>query len=329
MKIVKLGKEKNENQTRINNPSKLEKIEPKSPEDASKTQFLQIIRRQHHGRWFNKDVLDRKARIKNLFGILQKTSQTLNFKASTFCAMIHIFDSVISTYPTTEDRMLPVGLVSLQLAAKLEETRQNLINYDEVNSFICSLGVPKFIKMEPLVIEILNFSINLQTPEKIIRFLLNEFMKPKYDFFGETSKSQRVKRRFFSLVLRLHLITLIEYDFYQFTSVGVAMGVLFLARKLIGLMPCTQKIFEFTQLSENDVSQPMFLLERLYHAKYVSKVFRRMHLFSGVDKELLGLGRIDSKKLNLFDNCENYCLSVDFMYPEFIYKGNHNRRDHF
>jgi hypothetical protein len=165
--------------------------------------------------------------------------------------MLSIFDSFISKVKTSPEQMLPVALVSMQLAAKFEETTGNVISYIDLNECVYPFGVGKYANLERVVAQMVDFNFNPVTPFKLVKVLLTEFAKPKYEFF----KCKEKKALFVKKIIHLNIISVLDYEFYKYTSIAVAVAMIIFARFLCGLEPWTFEMERFCGVSKEKVKQ--------------------------------------------------------------------------
>ena len=299
---------KNSNQTQktSNENFNLSPLKLQHAKFCPKQELNMMILRQSHGRWYNKNILNREYRIKVLFGIFQKTNQMLELKISTFCSSIHIFDSMISKYPIDEEKMIPLSFVAMQLASKINEPQEKIISYGDLNEYILPFGVEQFKEMEKIILNTLNFRINVISPHSFLVFLLNEFLKDKYDFF-ESSKNFNINRKdFLKIVFHLLLITLVDYEFYQFTSFSIAVTIIILARHILKLKPWTKEMKNFTNYSKEDVKESILNLNQRFQSKYLGQLFKK------IDNSFENNENFNSNnKSSLVDNTSEYFLNKE------------------
>lgn len=241
-----------------------------------KSSLKQLISRQSLNRWFNQSILHPGARIKVLFGILQKYSHTMEHKIDTFVLAVHLFDAMISKFPLEKDKMPPVAFVACQVATKINELQGTPLSYGEINQHVFSFGVERFRSIEKMMLRHLDYRVNLVSPYRILKFLLVEFFKEEYGFMPFTENMKLLKTEFIGLVLNLHLITLVDYQFYKFTSLAVGVSIIILARSFFDLTPWTQKMMEFTEMDEESVSDCVQLLYNRYKTNFVNEVFTEL-----------------------------------------------------
>lgn len=231
--------------------------------------YNHLINRQSFNRWYNGETLHKDHRIKVLFGTVQNSARILEMHPETFCLSVHIFDSVISKFPIEKNLMLPLGLVALQLAAKVNGKRPHQISYRDLDMYIFRFGVEQYSEMEKWVLAHLNFRINVVTPMTFMYFLLYEFLKTDYLFFGTQIEIKENCVGFMSLCRCLHLITLIEYEFYCFTSLAVAVSIIIVGRQIWGLNPWTSKMIQFSRIKIRHVEKCIAFLKQKLKGHFV------------------------------------------------------------
>lgn len=243
----------------------------------NKQKLQQLVRRQPFNRWYNKNIFHRKERIQVLFGILQKSSLLLELQLKTFCLAVNIFDAMISKFPIEIEQMLPVAIVALQVSSKIHEKQGKLISYEDIEKYVWNYGVEEYCQIEKNMISQLNFQINLVTPNDFLQLILDEFLDEKYLFFENFESLNEKKSDLLKLIFNLHLITLVDYEFYKFTSLAVAVSILILSRFLLGLDPWTEKMANFVGISQEHVQDCLLMLYNHYKHKFVFKIFLKIN----------------------------------------------------
>lgn len=269
-----------------------------------------LIQRQTCNRWFNQQILHRGARIKVLFGILQQFCNTIELQTETFVLSVHLFDAVISNLPLKQCHMMQVALVANQLATKVNETQGSVLSYEDLRNNVFPIEVEEYLQTEKMMLRLLEFRVNLVSPYQILQFLLVEFFKPEYDFFPEKNADKMLKIKFICLALKLHLISIVDYQFYRFTSLAVAVSIIILARRFFGLSPWTRKMFDLTSMAPEDVDNCVMLLYELYKTNFIEKLFTELEQ-TGSD-----LPAIENTVLNencLTEKCVDFLLSAKAM----------------
>jgi len=246
------------------------------PKPTSQSELFELVRRQTFNRWYNKNILHPEARIRVLFGILQKTVKILNLRTQTFCLTVHIFDAMISKFPISKEQMFPMGLVAMQMASKIHESQGQLVSYGDINKFIFPFGVKEFCKIEQTIVKHLDFRINLVSPNEILLFLLDKFFKEEYEFFAPFNDSRENKKKIISLIFKLHLITLVEYEFYKYTSLAVAVSIIIFSRLCLNLNPWTEKMKNFVGISQKHVEECLKMLYQRYNDNYITILFQEL-----------------------------------------------------
>ena len=273
-----------------------------------KAEFMSMISRQTVNRWYNKSALHREERIRILFGVLQKTAEMLELKIPTFCLTVHIFDSMISKFPISKEQMMPVGLVALQLASKINETQGKIITYKDLDQYVMSYGVEAYCKIEKTIVEQLNYQINLVSPNDILSFLMHKFIRPEHDFFGELRDKAGIKKEFMKFVFHLQLITFVDYEFYKFTSLAVAVSVIIFSRILLNLEPWPAFIAAFVGISQHNVKDCLEMIYLNYKGNFVHRVFKKIDFQNGVNHHGNQMNGSGLNLSSLVENSSQYFL---------------------
>lgn len=219
-------------------------------------------------------------RVKIIFGLMQKICKILDLQISTFCLSINIFDAIISKYPIESCQMVPLGIISVVLASKMNETNDKVIILSDISKYIIPLDISYLAKMEKKVFSVLGFQLNMIQPESFICFLLHQFLSDEYNFFGG-KKDQEMISRFLNIVNYLNLLTLVDYTFYKYTSLAVATSILMFARRLFGLeSEWPEFLKEFTGISSEHVKECIALIKHRYEEKFVMKIFQKIDVIN-------------------------------------------------
>ena len=292
--------------------------------------FKTMTQKQLTNRWYNSCFSKRDERIKILFSKIQKICQTLELPINTFCLALQIFDAILSKFPLEDEVMLPVSIVCLVISIKIEENQNSQITYDSVNSYIYNYGLDFYLEIEQVVLEQLDFSLHLITPNHFLNFLLNKFLENKNLFFGIPNLNFDLEQNFIKIIFNLHLIVLVEFEFYQFTSLAVAIGIIIFGRVLAGLTLWPEELETFTGVNAEDVQPVLKLLYDRYTTDYLRRTFRGIDFFVSEDdietddnenKDNSELNEEEDTELNQNENelsiendlieemCTNYFLS--------------------
>ena len=241
-----------------------------------KLEFKKMLKKQTMNRWYNPEMKNLKDRVKIIFGLMQKICKILELQISTFCLSVNIFDAIISKYPVESSQMVPLGIISVVLASKMNETHDKVITLSDISNYIIPLDVSYLAKMERKAFSVLGFQLNMVHPESFICFLLHQFLSDKFDFFGG-KKDEDMTSRFLNIVNYLNLLTLIDYTFYKYTSVAVAVSILMYARRLCGLeSEWPDFLMEFTGITPDHVTECIALIQHRYEEKFVMKIFQKI-----------------------------------------------------
>jgi hypothetical protein len=248
-------------------------------------EFKKMLKKQTLNRWYNRNMKNLKERIKIIFGLMQKICKILELQISTFCLSVNIFDAIISKYPVEKTQMVPLGIISVVLASKMNETHDKVISLSDISRYIIPLDVAFLSKMERKAFTVLGFQLNMILPENFLCFLLHQFLSEEHDFFGGKNENKKeLTSRFLNIVNYLNLLTIVDYTFYKYTSVAVAVSILMYSRKLCGMEVLWPKFLEkFTGISVNHVTECIALIEHRYKEKFVMKIFQKIDSENEVD----------------------------------------------
>lgn len=240
-----------------------------------KSEFEYMMRTQGSNRWYNSNICNRNERVRVLFGVIQKLCEMLDFSYRSFELAIHIFDSMASKFPIEKEQMLPVALVSLQLASKMHEKQESLVTYADFRTYIFEFEVSRFITLEKTIIEQLGFKLNIQGQSEFLDFFIHAFTSPGFGFFDGIPNDQKpaALKQFLELVFQLHLTTLVDYEFYHYTAFAVGYSIIGVARQLMGLTPFTPQMIAFTKVEQENLGDCWLLLIKNHVEKFVPRVF--------------------------------------------------------
>lgn len=264
-------------------------------------EFERLMQRQTLNRWYNRGLASKKLRVQIAFGLMQKVCSILEFGTTTFALSVHIFDALISKFPVETKQMTPLGLVSVVLASKMNEPHYKLISLKDVSEFLLPLEVTELAAMERKIFSALGFQLNLVTPQEILNFLLHLFLLPgNREFFLGPGCTEKQAVSFLTKVQTISLLTLVDYTFYKYTSVAVAVSILVHARKLSGLAPWPVELEKFTSIKEEHIFECLRLIEIRTKENFLARVFSAVD--QQISKESLDIKRksfISDSTLNL------------------------------
>lgn len=203
--------------------------------------------------------------------------------------MIHLFDCFISRVPTKRKHMIPVALEALQIVAKLEESETKVITYKKLNKHIFLIGLSTYIKLEKVMLMNSRFQLNVVSPFKILWFLLHEFKKEKYSFYSSKQQDKEFRKEFQRKMLEFHFISLIEYDFYRFNSISVAIGIIVTARRCMGLEPWTEEMKSFTGKSIGELETIVSFFFSFERLSLINHLFDEHYSLQILKKNLLSV----------------------------------------
>lgn len=274
--------------------------------------FNHMITKQNQNRWYNGNILFKKERIKVIFGVIQKTSEILELNLNTFCLAIHLFDALAAKFPLEKNEMLPIGLVCMQMASKIKENQGNIVNYKDLNEYVYNYGVEYFLRIEKTIMEHLDFKINLISPNVILNFLLRKFLKKKFNFFEDLENSSEITSKFFKIIMNVHLITLVDYEFYKFSSLAVATSILAFSRILLGLEALPNYISEFIGISQSSIQQCLQMIYENYSINFVQTVLKQIDDEVISDNEIINENNEEVQLNSLIQNSTLFFLNKKF-----------------
>lgn len=274
--------------------------------------FKNMLITQSQNRWYNANILFRKERIKVLFGVIQKTAEIMEFNLNTYCLTIHLFDALAAKFPLERNEMLPIALVCMQLASKVTENQGKVIDYKDLNDFIYNYGVDYFLRIEQTIMEHLDFKINLTSPNVILTFLIKKFVSDEQKFFGPLANDRSIKEKYLKFILNIHLITLVDYEFYRYSSLAVAASIISFSRILLGMDPLPNYIADFIGISADAIKDCLKMIYENYSINFVQTVFNEIdeEINEQVNEEI---DIRDGSNVNgLIQNSSSYFLNSKF-----------------
>lgn len=279
---------------------------------SERNKFNSMVSHQSTNRFYNSKILFKKERIKVLFGVIQKTCEILELNLNTYCLTIHLFDALVAKFPLEKDEMLPICLVCMQLASKISENQGKIVNYKDLNEYVYNYGVDFFLQIEQTIMEHLSFSINLTTPNVLLNFLIKKFIFKNSDFFGDLKEIPDIQKKFFKIMMNIHLITLVDYEFYKYSSLAVATSILAFSRILLGLEPLPDNISNFVGFKQCSIKPCLQIIYENYSINFLQTVFEQLD--EETDHEIVPENKVkeNMKSNSLFQNSSVFFLSTKF-----------------
>jgi hypothetical protein len=240
----------------------------------SKQEFLLLKTRSESTRLFNPRIENEQFRFQVLFKILQRTWNAFNYQVSTFFAAIQIFDSYISKVFVKKEHMILVGLCSLIISAKIHEPQDALISIQIMQSLTTDFKLEQYFKMEKDILQVLEFQVNSVNVYEIVCFLMRQFKSEYFNFFDDHALNKQKIKKFYHVLSRLNVITLIDYNFYKYKALAIAVAILITARKAIGLPLWPYEFSNFTGISYIKVMEVVEVLSYLLKNDFESHVIK-------------------------------------------------------
>jgi hypothetical protein len=250
----------------------------------SKQEFLLLKTRSEFNRFFNPRIKNKQIRFQILFKILQRTWDAFDYQVSTFFAAVQIFDSYISKIFVMNEHLILVGLCCLLISAKIHEPKNSLISVQTMQTLANDFKLEQYLKMEKKILQVLGFQVNNVNVYEIVSFLIREFKSDYFNFFKDHGLNEDKIKNFYHVLSRLNFISLIDYNFYKYKALPIAVAILIVARKAIGLPSWPYEFSNFTGITYMKVMEIVKILSHLLKNDFESHIFNQFELFEEQEK---------------------------------------------
>lgn len=237
-----------------------------------------MIGTQTNNRYFNQNAPHIKYR-ETVVRWLIDTVRKLNYKQSTMHSAIAFFDAISSLSLVNLEQVKLVAFVCMYLAAKIEQKHGEIPTIaDCLALFENQFSRKDFETCEALVFKMLKYRLNIVTPFHFLSFFLTQELLFEDDFdCGGLVDQEKISRRFTKECMKLLEKSLLNYDFYRYTSLAVSAGIIAAVRNRFNLKVAWNKTLEeLTLVSYDSIGSCMFtLLETFDHEPQKSNfIFR-------------------------------------------------------
>ena len=279
--------------------------------------LIKMVKKQTIHKFYTKDAFHLPFRV-NMVCWLEKSVRKLNLVPSTIHLSTAIIDIVMSSYAIPDDKMEVMIFTALNMAGKMEDRDDRLPNLKDVpDYFQKEIKKTDLEACEKIVFEVLNFSVNIQTPYHFACYFISCGVISNQDLDGNCasallSEFERLMSLFASASLR-------EYELYRFEAVVVGAAMIAGTRKALGLhRTWTDHLKRMTKVSWTQLKVCVDILEHtainLHGAQLkVQNLLPRLkknksrNLIGTADKEISSI--VKEKSVNqVFDchfDCEN------------------------
>ena len=268
-------------------------------------EFQKMLEKQTLNRWYNKNLSSKSERLEVVLSYMQKICLILELQNSTFCLSVKIFDAVISKFPIDSKQMKILGVVSVMMASKMNERYDKVISLKDINTYLLPVEIPHLASMERKIFKVLNFQLNLIIPDNFIKFIIHLFFANESNFLETQSQNEEKINQFIQIVKYLQLITIVDYSFYKYTSIAVAVSVIMMTRCMMKFEEIWPSELEhFTGIKTEHVKECLDLLAIRFKEKFLMKVFNKLDNEISSDSFILK----NTDKLSISQTCEKYFL---------------------
>lgn len=228
-----------------------------------------MISTQVNNRYFNQNAPHVKYRETVVLWLVDTVGK-LNYKPSTMHSAIAFFDAISSLSLINIEQVKLVAFVCMYLAAKLEQKHGEIPTIaDCLALFENQFSRKDFETCEALVFKMLKYRLNIVTPFHFLSFFLTQELLGEEDFGAdEEFDLQAVNRKFAKECMKLLEKSLLNYDFYRYTSLAVAAGIVAAVRSRFNLKSAWSKnLEELTMVSYDSIGSCTFTLLEAFDQK--------------------------------------------------------------
>lgn len=224
-----------------------------------------MIENQVNNRYFNQNAPHLKYRETVVLWLID-TVQKLNYKKATMYLAVSYFDAINSLSLVNIDQVKLVAFVCLYLAAKLEQKHGEIpVISDCLALFENQFSRKDFETCEALIFKMLKYRLNAVTPFHFLSYFLTKDI-----VLAEECESLNgddfpaFKQRFVLESFKLLERSLMNYDFYRYTSLAVAAAVVAAMRNRLSMRTAWNKHLEdLTMVSYESIGSCTFSILEL------------------------------------------------------------------
>lgn len=212
-------------------PFETQETDSLADSDLSSSFFFQaLIKKQLRHRLYHPQLAQHNLRD-SLVSVIKSLGESLKIQPVTLCTGVALFDSVISRYTLEEERIKVIAVMCLQLACKLFEKNENVMSFEELESFLQRrFSKPELIQCEQQLLQLFEYNMNVVTPLQFLNLVKLPFWRGACSLCGNETTPRDLK----SLVQILLVQASLEYRANQLTPVAVVRAAVSRAKYLLG-----------------------------------------------------------------------------------------------
>lgn len=219
-----------------------------------------MIATQVNNRYFNQNAPHLKYRETVVLWLID-TVKKLNYKNSTMHSTIAYFDAISSLSLINLEQVKLVAFVCMYLAAKLEQKHAEIPTISDCLAlFENQFSWKDFETCEALIFKMLKYRLNVITPFHFLSYFLTQEVIFEEDLeLDQRANLSALAQRFAEECVLLLKASLLNYDFYRYTSLAVAAGILAAVRSRFNLKVAWNKsLEELTMVSYESIGSCAF-----------------------------------------------------------------------
>ena len=207
-------------------------------------------------------------RQKLIFTSIRPMCDLLELSQNTYYLSVSVMDHISSVYRFDSADLKKLALASLRLASKLLEHSSKKISFKMLKRFlpVDSLDYQNF---EFSILSVLNFDLNIRCPYDFIVLLMRDAR-----LYWQIENNLLLQ--FVSWLSELTFYCSVEYEFNKYSSLGVAVSIIMVVRKVFGCSTVSpkflQKMTRYSCEHLRDIySKIYFYAKRLVRTGKISK----------------------------------------------------------
>ena len=220
-------------------------------ESLVKMEIKNMIPKQTNGRIYNKKYrlhLQRKQIIKDS---IYKLCAILDYNLSTFYTSISLFDSFASRYQCDNKFLKCIFLICLMIVSKINQKKHKILTPPLVQEFLEQYDLKVLMNIEQKVLLNLDFDLNILTPHDF----LSGFFQLEESFSSNGKRQEEIVIKNLKIAMKkLLYISVLNYESYKYTSLGIACTIIFIARDIEGIEdPWSEQLVEISGIQFEDL----------------------------------------------------------------------------
>ena len=264
-------------------PSRFDGI--RSPSVPHSILFSNMILRQKTNRPTSADHINPAFRKSAVQGLL-RLSEKFSMEKTTFVRAVALMDKFLSCNPTAAEQYSIVMIITLNLACKFGESQETPLTNSRISQFFSgALGNDDVGAWEIYIIEKLDWKLDVQTAHDFANYFMWQGVVTQADatrlshFNPNDSDYEGLLRCLDDLVTTILDLTLLDFRFYRYTPVGLALSAIALSRELLGLSPWTPDLKDTTTFSFDAIKGCLDVLRQMTateaHQQFIQQVLTR------------------------------------------------------